>query len=341
MSATQKGLVLVTGASGYLASYIVSTLLENGYRVRGTVRPAKVALIQAAPIAAKYPGAFEVVGIEDVCTSDFSEALKGVSAVIHVASPMGFSGEAEVLIREAKEGATNLLRQALEAGVKKVVQTGTYGAAASPGEIIVKGFSDHVFSDADYGVVDEEGFHKNAGNMVWTYTATKILTEKTAWDFANAHPELDFAMVLPPFVYGPLHPDFPKATSLGSLNQIYSLISGEKGRPLGFHMPPQCMDIRDVALAHVRALDVPPRKGKRYFIWSGQAFIYTQAVSFIADKWPELKDRLPSVEGAAEVKVYAKIDAGPAERDFGTKDYIPWEKTLEDSVASLLAWETK
>lgn len=122
---------------------------------------------------------------------------------------------------------------------------------------------------------------------------------------------------------------------------IYGLISGEKGRPLGFQMPPQCMDVRDVALAHVRALDVPPRKGKRYFIWGGQAMINTKAVPYIAEKKPELKNRLPSLEGAQEVKVYAKIDAGPAEKDFGTKEYISWEQTLEESVDSLLAWEAK
>lgn len=31
-------LVLVTGASGFLGAHIVKVLLDNGYRVRGTVR---------------------------------------------------------------------------------------------------------------------------------------------------------------------------------------------------------------------------------------------------------------------------------------------------------------
>ena len=63
--------VLVTGANGYLASWVVLTLLQRGYDVRGAVRTAekgeslKSSMLKREPIKGRK---FEYVVIPDICT---------------------------------------------------------------------------------------------------------------------------------------------------------------------------------------------------------------------------------------------------------------------------------
>ena len=83
--------VLVTGANGYLATWATKKYLEAGHSVRGTVR----SLSQSAFLNDKfacYGDHFELVVVEDI-TKDgaFDEAVKGVDAIAHIASPFHFS----------------------------------------------------------------------------------------------------------------------------------------------------------------------------------------------------------------------------------------------------------
>ena len=83
--------VLVTGANGYLATWVVKKYLEAGYSVRGTVRSlSKSAFLN--DIFGHYGDRFELVVVEDI-TKDgaFDEAVKGVDAIAHTASPVHFN----------------------------------------------------------------------------------------------------------------------------------------------------------------------------------------------------------------------------------------------------------
>ena len=65
MPAIDSGKVLVTGANGYIAVWIVKTFLERGFAVRGTVRSdAKGA--QLRDIFKTYGDQFEYVIVEDM-----------------------------------------------------------------------------------------------------------------------------------------------------------------------------------------------------------------------------------------------------------------------------------
>jgi nucleoside-diphosphate-sugar epimerase len=82
--------VLVTGANGYLATWVVTKFLEAGYAVRGTVRsPSKSAYLNDK--FAQYGDRFELAIVEDI-TKDgaFDEAVKGVDAIAHTASPFHY-----------------------------------------------------------------------------------------------------------------------------------------------------------------------------------------------------------------------------------------------------------
>lgn len=92
-------------------------MLELGYRVRGTARAHKVKALQET---VKVPG-LEFAAIDDVATSDFTEALKGkrrsstplsrefisltgVHAVFHVAAPLPGKASADDTIKVFRPG---------------------------------------------------------------------------------------------------------------------------------------------------------------------------------------------------------------------------------------------
>ena len=89
MELNDQELILVTGASGYLASHIVKQLLELGCRVRGTVRSLKdekkVAPLRKLVENPKHD--LELVEADLLNESSWLEAVKGCTYVLHTASP--------------------------------------------------------------------------------------------------------------------------------------------------------------------------------------------------------------------------------------------------------------
>ena len=83
--------VLVTGANGYLATWVVKKYLEAGYSVRGAVRSLKKSAF-LNDIFAQYGDRFELVVVEDITKNGaFDEAVKGVEAIAHTASPFHYN----------------------------------------------------------------------------------------------------------------------------------------------------------------------------------------------------------------------------------------------------------
>ncbi|KAK0442330.1 NAD-P-binding protein [Armillaria borealis] len=338
-----KPLVLVTGASGFLASYIISLLLAEGYAVRGTARPKKIESLQAAPIADNTD--FSLVQIDDIATSDLSGALKDVKFIIHAASPLAGKASPQETLQAAKNGTLNVLASALRAGVSKIVLTSSWGTTLDPS--LEKTYQGVVFSEEDWGTVTEEEILNGGHNPLWIYLASKIIAETTAWKFARENPTLDLATINPPFIYGPANAQFPPAMpdSLGSNRMVYSLVSGESGRPLPLQLPSCYCDVRDVARAHVKALTLDPVETpeKKRFLVSGGHFTWKEAVEYLEKSRPDLKSRLPSVTGRSSGlsgKV-SSINVTRARDVLHMEEYIGWESTIDDTISSLLFAEKK
>lgn len=158
--------------------------------------------------------------------------------------------------------------------------------------------------------------------------------------------------VNPPFIYGPFAPSFPvptAPTALGSNRMVYALISGSPERPLPVQLPPFFCDVRDVAKAHVAALKAPPQPLPspitpiKRFLFSGGAFTWKEAIGYIGKTFPHLKHRLPVVPDLADAEVLpgklSSIDCTPAKDLLGIAVYVKWEKTVEDTINSLLIVE--
>lgn len=65
MTVVKSGKVLVTGANGYIAVWLVQKLLEQGYSVRGTVRSAS-RIKYLKKLFERYGDKFELVVVEDI-----------------------------------------------------------------------------------------------------------------------------------------------------------------------------------------------------------------------------------------------------------------------------------
>lgn len=262
--------VLVTGASGFIASHCIVQLLEKGYRVRGTLRtPSRADSIRKAIAAQVDPG-----DRLEFCTADlasdegWADAVKGCKYVLHVASP--FPKEPpkheDELIIPAKEGAIRVLKAASEAGVKRVVMTSSLAA-------VLYG---HV---RDGSKTFDESDWSNLENTPGAYEKSKTIAEKAAWDYVDSLPEdrkIELAVINPGIVLGPVLEE--DAGTSGEL--IRKLMKREfPGCPNLGWAP---VDVRDVAAAHVAAMTTPEAAGQRFVCAIDHAWVRDMAL--ILDK---------------------------------------------------------
>jgi nucleoside-diphosphate-sugar epimerase len=105
------------------------------------------------------------------------------------------------------------------------------------------------------------------------------------------------------------------------------------------------VDVRDLARAHVSALNSPPESvvgRKRLLMASPHDLNYKTMIDFIAEKRPELRDRLADGTKAPKFPVDRIIlDIQRVEEVTGVKvnSYIPWQDTVLGTVDDLIKLE--
>jgi dihydroflavonol-4-reductase len=242
--------VLVTGGTGFVAGWCIVELLKGGHDVRATVRsPAKGEAVKPAVARGGASTDRLTFAVADL-TSDagWDEAMAGCAYVLHVASPLGSGAEKdpEALTRPAREGAIRVLRAAVKAGVKRVVLTSSCGAATP------------VVMGADT-VSDEETWSDPAKQD--PYRRSKTLAERAAWDFMKAEGgSTELTTILPSGVFGPIL----TKDGLGSVQFIQRLVDGRLPRIPNVGI--SIIDVRDLAVAHVRAMKAPAAAGQRLIV---------------------------------------------------------------------------
>ena len=250
--AAKKKIVLVTGASGFIAKHCIVRLLNEGYAVRGSLRtPGRADEVRAA-IATKAPtDDLSFVTLNLSSDEGWDDAMKGCTFVQHVASPFPNSEPADEneLIIPAREGALRALRAAAKAGVKRAVLTSSMAAIAYGH----KHGEDYVYNEDDWTDLD---------GGVGAYIKSKTIAEKAAWDFVGTKEAggMELSVINPGAVLGPLL-DKTYSTS-GDL--VGKLLKGEVPAcpDIGF----SCIDVRDVADGHYIAMTMPAAAGRRYLL---------------------------------------------------------------------------
>lgn len=100
------------------------------------------------------------------------------------------------------------------------------------------------------------------------------------------------------------------------------------------------VDVRDVALAHVRAMTVPEAAGKRFYVVSG-FFANSWISTLVRRRFPQLEDKLPPPEEDAKDDFpdeHWEFDNSRSREVLGL-EYIGLEQCLVDTVESILAFK--
>nr|GAT49323.1 predicted protein [Mycena chlorophos] len=333
-----RNLVFVTGASGYLGSVVVHELLEAGYHVRGSARGQKVAQIQTA--FARYGEQFKAVEIADIASSDFTNVLEGVSAIIHTAAPLPGRVDLETGLKTSVDGSLHILRAAQKAGIARVVVTGTI--ATFPKALTTFGTNDWV-------EVTKEDAAAPDTTPLTRYVAYKKYGEQAVMKYAAENPEMAITILNPTWIFGPFPPGYEAIvpTPQGAFQAfatngfLYQLLRPDNKN---YHYFPGCIDVRDVARIHIAALAAATNaSGRRIAISSPYDTGFREAISFIHDERPELRGRLADPDSVPRWERYRlpEIDLDVVERDLGFSAgrFTTWRETVLDGVDRLIEIE--
>ena len=151
------GPVAVTGSSGYIGSWIVQDLVEQGYQVRACVRdmnqPQKVDHLLSMN-SADLPGSVELVEGDLFNKGSYDNAFADCSAVIHAGATVGYNKETP---QEVYDGCFTEVEHVLESAkksgnLKRFVFTSSFAAVGHPRP------EGYIFTEKDWCGDNPEGY---------------------------------------------------------------------------------------------------------------------------------------------------------------------------------------
>ncbi|KAI6801923.1 NAD(P)-binding protein [Hortaea werneckii] len=334
--------VLLTGGSGFIAAHVLDILLQHGHSVVTTVRSQDKAKKIADNHAQYGRDKLSFAIVEDIAKEGaFDEAVVSdppFETVIHTASPFHFNvtDVQKELLDPAIIGTTGILKSIKKSApsVKRVVITSSFASIINP----YKGsWPEHTYTETDWNPITQQQAIENPANG---YRASKTFAERAAWEFLEKEkPNFSIATMCPPLVLGPIVHYLNSLDALNTSNQrVRDIMMGkakEEIPPTGTFI---WVDVRDLALCHVLAMEKEGAANKRFFITTGY-FSNKEIAEIIGKNFPQYKEGLPSAStpggGYPEEGVY-KIDNSNVVNTLGVK-FRPLEESIVDTVKSLQA----
>ncbi|KAL5972839.1 hypothetical protein ACLOJK_039645 [Asimina triloba] len=283
MEATVKKTACVTGAAGYMASWLVKLLLEKGYAVNATVRDPGNKSKVSHLLALQKSGDLKLCRADLTEEGSFDDAVNGCDFVFHVATPVHFESKdpENDMIKPAIRGTLNVLKSCHKAKVKRVILTSS-AAAVSINKLNGTG---HVVNEDDW--TDTE-FLASEKPPTWGYPMSKVLAEKAAWEFAKEN-NIDLVVVVPCLMAGrSLTPEVPSSVCLAMalLTGNDFLINGLKGMQL-LSGSISTGHVDDVCQAHIFLAEKADASG-RYICCPVNSCV-TELAEFLSKRYPQYK----------------------------------------------------
>lgn len=338
--------VMVTGATGYVAGWLVKTLLENGLTVHAAVRNPdnKKKVAHLDEIAAKTSGSIKYFKSDLLQEGSYAAAMEGCELVYHTASPfmLEVKNPQKDLIEPAVLGTKNVLDTANKIPtVKRVVVTSSCAAI----------YTDCIDCEkAPNGTLTEEIWNTTASLDYQPYSYSKTMAEQKAWEMCSEQNQWDLVTINPCFVMGPvLNPKISTSESLSFLKQF-----GDGTMKMGVpKIGSGVVDVRDVAKAHYQAGFVPSAQGRYITAGHNTDFLEMSQVLLpkFGEKYPLPKRALPKwllmIVGPWANKLFTrpfikknvniawKADNSKIKKELGM-EFLPLQKTMEDAFQVLV-----
>lgn len=285
--------VLLTGVSGFLGGHVAKALLDAGFAVRGSVRDLKKAdAVRTTLAKAKC----DVSRLSFVCldlTKDegWDAAMDGVRYIQHTASPfvLNMPKDKSELVGPAVAGTERAITAALKAGVERIVLTSSMAAMA---------YGHDKSRTLPFGPQDWTNLDGRPQNA---YIESKTRAERRAWELMTAAGQMErLAVINPSVILGPLLDDDVGTSGL----LIKRLMDGSV--PAAPRIPITCIDARDVAEAHVKAMTTPSAGGQRFPMGDG-TLLFLDTAKILKAAYPSY--RIPRFEIPDWlVRFYARFD---------------------------------
>lgn len=244
----EQGPVLVTGATGYVAGWIIKELLDAGVPVHAAVRDAsnkdKIGHLEKLAKEGSTLKFFETDLLKD---GTFEEAMQGCSVVIHTASPFiaSVNDPQKDLVDPALKGTRNVLLTANKtSSVKKVVLTSS----------VVAMYGDNKdLSSLPNQTLDESVWNTTSTISTNAYAYSKTVAEKEAWKIFKEQDQWELVVLNPALVFGP-------TLSTRATSESFNFMKAFGNGAMATGVPKiglGVVDVRDVAKAHFKAATQP------------------------------------------------------------------------------------
>ncbi|MED6143470.1 hypothetical protein PIB30_006422 [Stylosanthes scabra] len=290
-----KGRVCVTGGTGFIGSWIIKKLLEDGYSVNTTVRTTPEHKKDVSFLT-NLPGSSERLRILSADLSEpssFNAAIEGCVGVFHVATPYDFEGKEseEVLTQRSIDGALGILKACLSSKtVRRVVYTSSASAVAYSNQD-----EEHNNQELDESAWSDVDFIRASKAPGSSYAISKTLTEKAVLKFGEEN-GLEVVTIVPTFVFGPfICPKLP-----GSVSASLSMAFGDVKPPFDFILETPMVHVDDLARAHIFLLEHPNPTG-RYNC--SRCLVTAESISqIVSAKYPEFRSRVPPLDWFKQIE---------------------------------------
>ncbi|KAL9246091.1 hypothetical protein vseg_019670 [Gypsophila vaccaria] len=316
-SSTQPPSLCITGANGFIGTWLVKTLLDHptykSHTLHCTILPSSPSshLLSLSPTVSVFEA--------DILDYDaLSSAIKGCVGVFHVASPCTLEDPDDPVsevVDPAVKGTRNVLEACRVHGVKRVVITSSISALVpNPGWECGRVFDEGSWTDVDYCVFRQK----------W-YPVSKTLAEKAAWEFSEKH-GLDVVTINPATCLGPLLQPGLNASCAVLQQLLQGSTDTQEYHWLG------AVHVKDVARAQILLLETPSASGR--YLCSNGIYQFGDFAAKVAELFPEYPVHRFSGEtqpGLVPCKEAAKklIDLG--------LEFTPFEEAIKETVESLKA----
>lgn len=334
--------VLVTGVNGLVGSHVANQLLAHGYRVRGTVRSIDKNAWMVDYFDRKFgKGFFELAQVVDITKPGaFSDAVRGMAGVMHVASAVTFDPDPDQVIPVAVDSTIRILESAAgEASVERFVLTSSYSALVYPHPNQRIRVTTETWNEESVSIAKNLPKDISDGQKGFAvYCASKTKGEQAMWNWVKQNkPSFVVNSVLPGGNFGRVldvkNQGYPSTTGLAEAlyanknkEFINAFVQG--------YAPEWFVDTEDCALLHVAALVRKDVASERVFAVA-EPFNWNKVLQSLRRSFPDrefaedvpgLYDDLAVIEPAARAEALLK--------DMGRDGFLSLDESLRREFAA-------